>query len=113
MLRDAGRANPAVRSYVVGPDVGGDFEWGAVYVLDDLDGYWDYLTHPAHVRSEMEGMELVERFEAFDMTDSGDPEMAEKIAELQARNYTEHPELAELVAQVPSFTVPGGEGGQR
>ena len=30
-------------------------------------------------------------------------------ARLQARNYEEHPELAALVAQVPSFTVPGSK----
>jgi len=64
LLRQAGEANPAVQSYVVGPDLGGEFEWGAVYVLEDLDGYWEYLTHPAHVRSEMNGMELIDRFEA-------------------------------------------------
>jgi hypothetical protein len=94
----------------VGPDLGGEFEWGAVYVLEDLDGYWEYLTHPAHVRSEMNGMELIDRFEAFDITDSDDPELGDKIAKLQARNYEEHPELAELVAQVPSFIVPDAEG---
>jgi hypothetical protein len=96
LLRQAGEANPAVQSYVVGPDLGGEFEWGAVYVLEDLDGYWEYLTHPAHVRSEMNGMELID-----------------KIAKLQARNYEEHPELAELVARVPSFTVPDAEGKQQ
>lgn len=113
LLRQAGEANPAVRSYVVGPDLGGEFEWGAVYVVEDLDGYWEYLTHPAHVHSEMSGMELIDRFEAFDVTDSDDPEIGDKIAGLQARNYEEHPELAGLVAQVPSFTVPDGEGSQR
>jgi hypothetical protein len=112
LLRQAGEANPAVQSYVVGPDLGGEFEWGAVYVLEDLDGYWEYLTHPAHVRSEMNGMELIDRFEAFDITDSDDPELGDKIAKLQARNYEEHPALAELVAQVPSFTVPEAEGKQ-
>jgi hypothetical protein len=35
LLRQAGEANPAVRSFVVGPDLGGEFEWGAVYVVDD------------------------------------------------------------------------------
>ena len=113
LLRQAGEANPAVQSYVVGPDLGGEFEWGAVYVLEDLDGYWEYLTHPAHVRSEMNGMELIDRFEAFDITDSDDPELGDKIAKLQARNYEEHPELADLVAQVPSFTVPDAEGKQQ
>jgi Stress responsive A/B Barrel Domain len=109
LLRQAGAANPAVRSFVVGPELGGDFEWGAGYVVEDLDGYWEYLTHPAHIRAEMEGMEFIERFEAFDITDSDDAEIGGKIARLQARNYEEHPELAALVAQVPSFRVPGGE----
>ena len=53
MLRQSGAANPAVKSYVVGPELGGEFEYGAVYVFEDLDGYWAYLTHPAHVREEL------------------------------------------------------------
>jgi Stress responsive A/B Barrel Domain len=89
--RQAGEANPAVRSFVVGRELGGEFEWSAVYVVDDLDGYWQYLTHPAHVRSEMTGIELTERFEAIDVTDSDDPEAGEKIARLQARHFQESP----------------------
>ena len=110
LLRQAGAANPAVRSFVVGRDLGGDFEWGAVYVLEDLDGYWEYLTHPAHLRSEMKGIPRLVRFEAFDITDSNDPEINDKIAGLQRRNYAEHPEVAALVAQMPSFRVPDGKG---
>jgi len=109
MLRQSG-ANPAVKSYVVGPELGGEFEYGAVYVVEDLDGYWAYLTHPAHVRSEREGIPLIEKFVAIDVSDSDDPELGEKIAALQARNYQEHPEVAALVAQAASFTVPDGKG---
>ena len=29
LLRQAGAANPAVKSYVVGPELGGEFEYGA------------------------------------------------------------------------------------
>ena len=62
----------------------------------------------------MNGMELIDRFEAFDITDSDDPELGDKIVKLQARNYEEHPELAELVAQVHElFTVPEAEGKQQ
>ena len=56
VARQAGAANPAVKSYVVGPELG------------------------------------------------------EKIAALQARNYQEHPEMAALAAQAPSFTTPDGTG---
>ena len=107
LMRQAGAANPAVRSWVVGRELGGDFELSAVYVVDDLDGYWEYLTHPAHVRSEMEGIALLDKFEDIDVTDSDDPEISDKIAQLQARNYAEHPEVAALVAQQASFHVPG------
>jgi len=110
VARQAGAANPAVKSYVVGPELGGEFEYGAVYVVEDLDGYWAYLTHPAHVRSEMEGIPLIEKFAAIDVSDSDDPQIGEKIAALQARNYQEHPEMAALVAQAPSFTTPDGTG---
>lgn len=110
LLRQAGAANPAVKSYVVGPELGGDFEYSAVYVVEDLDGYWAYLTHPAHVRSELEGIPLLGKFAAIDVSDSDDPELGEKIAALQARNYQEHPEVAALVAQAASFTVPDARG---
>ena len=109
MLHQSG-ANPAVKSYVVGPELGGEFEYSFVYVVEDLDGYWAYLTHPAHVRSEMEGIPLVEKFAAIDVSDSEDPELGAKIAALQARNFQEHPEMAALAAQAASFTVPDSKG---
>ena len=40
LMRQAGAANPAVKSYVVGVELGGEFEFSAVYVVEDLDGYW-------------------------------------------------------------------------
>jgi hypothetical protein len=110
MLRQSGAVNPAVKSYVVGPELGGEFEWGAVYVFEDLDGYWAYLNHPAHVREELWGIPHLEKFAAIDVSDSDDPELGEKIAALQARHLQEQPELAALVAQAASFTVPDGKG---
>jgi hypothetical protein len=109
MFRQSG-ANPAVKSYVVGPDLGGEFEYSAVYVVEDLDGYWAYLEYPAHVRSELEGIPLLEKFVAFDISDSDDPELGEKIAALQARHAQQHPEIAALIAQAASFAVPDGKG---
>ena len=107
MMRQSGAANPAVKSYAVGPEIGGEFEYSAVYVVEDLDGYWAYLTHPAHVREELEGIPLLEKFAAMDVSDSDDSELGDKIAALQARNYEEHPDVAALVAKAASFTVPG------
>ncbi len=110
MLRQSGAANPVVKSYVVGSEFGGEFEYGAVYVVEDLDGYWQYLEHPAHVREELTGMELIERFEVVDITDSDDPEIGDKIARLQVRHMEAHPDIAALVAEVPSFRVPDSSG---
>src|SRR5215472_11439175 len=81
MLRQSGAANPAVKSYVVGPELGGEFEYGAVYVFADLD-----------------------------FSDSDDPQLGEKIAAVQARHLQEHPDVAALIAQAASFTVPDGRG---
>jgi hypothetical protein len=110
MLRQSGAANPAVKSYVVGPELGGEFEYSAVYVFEDLDGYLAYLNHPVHVREELEAIALLEKFAAIDVSDSDDPELGEKIAAVQARHLQEHPDVAALIAQAASFTVPDGKG---
>ena len=109
LMRQVG-ANPVVKSWVVGPELGGEFEYGAVYVVEDLDGYWAYLEFPAHVREELWGIPHLAKFAAIDVTDSDDPEFGAKIAALQARHQQEHPEIAALIAQAASFTVPGGAG---
>ena len=110
MARQCGATEPAVKSYVVGPEFGGEFEYSFVFVVEDLDGYWAYLTSPAHVRLELEGTPLLEKFAAVDVSDSNDPELGEKIAALQARNFREHPDVAAVIAQAASFTVPDGKG---
>jgi len=109
LMRQVG-ANPVVKSWVVGPEFGGEFESGAVYVVEDLDGYWAYLEFPAHVRLELWGIPYLEKFAAIDVSDSEDPEFGAKVAALQARHQQEHPEIAAEIAQAASFTVPGGAG---
>jgi hypothetical protein len=109
LMRQVG-ANPVVKSWVVGPEFGGEFEFGAVYVVEDLDGYWAYLEFPAHVRLELWGIPYLEKFAAIDVCDSADPELGDKIAALQARHAQQHPEIAAEIAAAASFTVPGGAG---
>src|SRR5215472_5837680 len=109
LMRQVG-ANPVVKSLVVGPEFGGEFESGAVYVVEDLDGYWAYLEYPAHVHLELWGIPYLEKFAAIDVTDSGDPEFGAKVAALQARHQQDHPEIAAEIAQAASFTVPDGAG---
>jgi hypothetical protein len=84
-------------SFVVGRDVGGDFEWGAVFVPEDLDGYRDYLMAPSHARTDEIGLPLLERFVSYDTTDDPDPAIGEKIADLHRRRFAERPELTRMV----------------
>jgi hypothetical protein len=102
-LKDQGRI-PAVKSFVVGPEHGSDFDFGAVFVLEDLDAYWEYLVHPAHVRSERIGVPLLDKFDNYDVSDDPDPELNDKIAELQRRNYEARPELLTLMGSLASHT---------
>lgn len=103
-LRNQGRVIPAVESFVVGRDVGGEYAWGATFVIADLERYWEYLKHPAHRHTDEIGLPLVDRFVSFDTTDDPDPRIAERIAELHQRRYDEDPGLVELVTQLGSYT---------
>ncbi|GAB2685053.1 hypothetical protein GCM10027271_54440 [Saccharopolyspora gloriosae] len=113
-LREQGRAIPAVRSFVVGPDHGGDYDFGAVFVLADLDGYQEYLVHPAHLNTDRVGLPLVDRFASFDITDDPDPGLAGKIAQLHRRRYDGMPDIAALVSGLGEYrgsAAPGPHGG--
>ncbi|XRQ08806.1 Dabb family protein, partial [Actinomadura welshii] len=84
-LRDQGRAVPSVRSFAVGRDHGGEYEWAADFAIEDLDGYREYLAHPARRRTDRLMPPLVEESASFAVTDDPDPEMAAQIAHLRGR----------------------------
>ncbi|MFJ6568045.1 Dabb family protein [Streptomyces sp. NPDC091292] len=106
-LRHQGESIDAVTRYVVGRDIGGAFEYGAVFVLGDLDGYWEYLMAPSHAHTDRIGLPLVETFVSYDTTDSDDPDIARKIAELHERRYAGDPALTKLVTDLPSYSGSG------
>ncbi|MGW7696371.1 Dabb family protein [Streptomyces asiaticus] len=103
-LKDQGQAIPAVKSFIFGREYNSDFDWSAVFALEDLDAYWEYLIHPVHLTSERVGFPLIERFESFDISDTPHPELGAKIAELQKRHYEADPGLAELLSGLDSHT---------
>lgn len=103
-LRNQGREVPSVQHFVVGRDVGGDYEYGAVFAITDLDGFWEYLVHPAHLNTDRIGLPLVEEFVSYDTTDDPDPQVGEKIAALHARRYAEIEDVRDLVAGLPSYS---------
>lgn len=105
VLRAQGRSIPSVRSSFIGREYG-RFDWSAIFVLDDLDGYREYLAHPAHQASERAGLPLMESLETFDITDEPDPEFPAKVAELQQSHYAAHPDLLPLVIGLSSHSGP-------
>lgn len=102
-MRTHGREIAAVKSFIVGREFGGGFDWGATFVIEDLAGYWEYLIHPAHAHTDRVGLPLTARFEFSDVSDDDDPELGEKLAALHHRRYAEDPELAALVSALPGL----------
>ena len=106
-------AIPAIKSRVVGPDFGGEFDYGAVSVLEDLEAYEEYMNHPAHLEMDRIGLPLVDKFVSFDITDDPDPAVGDKIAEIHRRRFDGMPDIAELVSGLAEYTgsaAPGKHG---
>lgn len=102
-----------MRSHLVGRDHGGAYEWGATFRIDGLDGYWEYLVHPAHRHTDEIGLPLVDRFVSFGITDDLDPGAGEEIAELHQRRYDADPGLTDLGSALDAYegsAAPGPHG---
>ncbi|MFF1820771.1 Dabb family protein [Kribbella sp. NPDC058245] len=110
-LRNQGRVIPAVKAFVVGRDYGGEYEWGATFVIEDLEGYWEYLVHPAHLNTDRVGLPLVDKFMSFDISDDPDPELGAKIEALHRRRYETMPDISRLVADLGEYVGTAAPGG--
>lgn len=102
-LRNQGEVIPSVHSFLVGRDHGGEYEWGATFQIADLEGYWEYLIHPAHRRTDEIGLPLVDKFVSFDITDDPDPAYGDQIAALHRRRFDADPGLTELVSNLNRY----------
>jgi len=109
-LRNQGRVIASVTSFVVGRDFGGEYEYGAVFAIEDLDGYEEYMNHPAHLHTDRIGLPLVDNFASFDITDDPDPEVGERIAGIHRRRFAGMPDIAELVSGLGEYTGSGYSG---
>ncbi|MBO0842253.1 MAG: Dabb family protein [Nocardioides sp.] len=101
---------PAIRSSIVGRDFGGEYEFAAVSVIEDLAGYEEFMNHPAHLEMDRIGLPLVESFASYDITDDPDPEFGAKIAGIHQRRFDAMPDIADLVTDVGEYVgsaVPG------
>ena len=106
-LRTMGREIDVVESWCVGRDVGGEFEYGAMYALPDIEAYKKYMNAPVHLDTDKAGLPLVSNFVSLDLTDDEDPAIADKIAEVHRTRYQSRPDILELVAELESYTGAG------
>lgn len=109
LMRQLGRELDVVESWVVGRDVGGEFEYGALYVLRDLDAYRTYLHAPLHRRIDEVGLPLVDNMVSMDLTDDEDPDIGDQIAQLHAERFAGDPELSDLIGGLGSYEGSGAE----
>ncbi|MET7738257.1 Dabb family protein [Streptomyces sp. NPDC005402] len=105
--RDQGRSNPAIKSCIVGRDHGGDYTYSAVFVVENRDGHFAYLTHPTTSQTDRLGLNLVERLEIFDVSDDDDPDLNAKIQKLHRRRNELNPRIAGMLAAVPTYIGSG------
>ncbi len=107
--RNQGRTIPAVTSFFVGRDYGGDYEYSSIFAVEDLDGLFEYLTHPTTYATDHLGLDLVERLDIFDVSDSDDPDLNTKIQQLHRRRNALNPDIAGMLAEVPTYRGAGVE----
>ena len=109
-MRRHSQAIPSIKSSIAGPDFGGEYDYGAVTLLEDLESYEEFMNHPAHGEMDRVGLPLVDEFVSFDITDDPDPEVGAKIAEIHRRRFENVPEIADLVAGLYSYTGSAAPG---
>lgn len=105
-LHKMGREIGVVKQYCVGRDVGGEFEYGAMFALEDIEGYREYMLHPVH-RVVDDNLPLVDKMISQDLTDDPDPQIGEKIAEIHRSRFESDPELLEMIDALPSYSGSG------
>jgi Stress responsive A/B Barrel Domain len=106
-LRRQGREIPAVQLFVVGRDFGGEFDYGAMYIMKDIEGYREYMMSPIHRKSDEIGLPLVEKFISMDITDDKDPSIGGKIAEIHRNRFENDPALVGLIQNLSSYEGSG------
>ena len=106
-LRRMGREIDVVQSWCVGRGVGGEFEYGAMYALSDIQAYETYMNAPVHLETDAAGLPLVANFVSLDLTDDPDPAIGDKIAQVHATRFANRPEILGLVEDLDSYTGSG------
>src|SRR5215475_5175716 len=77
-LRRIGEEPDVVEFYMVGRDLGGEFDVGAMYSLKDIDAYRTYMYDPIHEQTDDAGLPIVSNQVSYDLTDDPDPQIGDK-----------------------------------
>jgi Stress responsive A/B Barrel Domain len=96
-----------IQAWSVGRDIGGEYEYGAMYELADIEAYETYMNAPWHLETDAAGLPLVSAFVSFDLTDDPDPDIGDKIADVHRRRYESNPEVLGLVNDLDSYSGSG------
>ncbi|TDC98866.1 Dabb family protein [Nonomuraea deserti] len=107
LMRELGEKRDAVEFYLVGRDFGGEFDYGALYALKDIDAYRTYMYDPLHRQIDALGLPLVANMVSADLTDDPDPDIGAKIAQVHTDRFSDHPELRDLVEDLGSYEGSG------
>ncbi|MFC5753654.1 Dabb family protein [Actinomadura rugatobispora] len=107
LMRRLGDELDAVEFFMVGRDFGGEFQYGAMYALKDVDAYRTYMYDPLHREIDAIGLPLVANMISMDLTDDEDPGIGDKIAQVHGDRFKDHPELQDLVDDLGSYEGSG------
>ncbi|MEW2354100.1 Dabb family protein [Spirillospora sp. NPDC029432] len=107
LMRKLGDKLDVVEFFTVGRDFGGEFQYGALYALKDIDAYRTYMYDPLHREIDAAGLPLVTNMVSGDLTDDADPGIGDKIAKVHSDRFKDHPELLGLVEGLDSYEGSG------
>ncbi|WP_328658209.1 Dabb family protein [Streptomyces sp. NBC_00334] len=113
MLRRMGREIDAVAYWSVGRDVGGDFDYGAMFAMKDIDAYRAYMLAPLHRQVDEIGLPLVQRMVYHDLTDDEDPATGDLIRRIHAERFAADPALVALIEGLGSYDGSSAPGQDR
>ena len=103
-LHRMGKEIPAVQAYCVGRDVGGDFDYGATFVIRNIEDYETYMHSPIHRKVDDLGLPLVRNMVSYDITDDPDPGIPDQIARIHKERFAGDQGLAKLVGTLDSYS---------
>ncbi|GAA3220508.1 Dabb family protein [Nonomuraea helvata] len=107
LLRTLGDKLDAVEFFMVGRDFGGEFHYGTMYALKDIDAYRTYMYDALHRQIDAIGIPLAANMVSLDLTDDPDPEIGDKIAQVHRDRFIDHPELLDLIENLGSYEGSG------